>query len=443
MDNIFRDFYKLIEVSREARRDTIEQACLRLAERFRPEKNPGDLFAAKAFADIEAAYVTLTDSAKRAAYDSEFPFAGATVAEDADRRYPIQFTASAAEYFRIWIVNLALTIVTLGIYSAWAKVRRKRYFYGHTRIDGEGFEYRANPVAILKGRGIALGLFGVYSLSAHFSPVLKAVFGIAVPFAMPWFLTRSLAFNAYNSAYRNVRFHFRGTYREALKLMFVIGLLMIVTLGLAYPYAKARLARFAAGRHRYGAAEVALGPLTKAFYGVYCRLAGMLLLAGIVPILIVVFAGAAGMRVQPSAATLEGLRSILSGGSGYFVVAFSYFFYLSIFSYLQARTTNLVWRNLSIGQAVTSNHAPTTRVRFECHLRARDLTWLYAVNILAIIFTLGLATPWAVVRSLRYRMECMAVLVAGSLDAFVAAKATNVGATGEAVGEMVNFDFGL
>ena len=27
-----------------------------------------------------------------------------------------QFTGSAAEYFRIWIVNLLLTIVTLGIF---------------------------------------------------------------------------------------------------------------------------------------------------------------------------------------------------------------------------------------------------------------------------------------------------------------------------------------
>jgi len=68
--------------------------------------------------------------------------------DSAERRYPVEFTASAGEYFRIWIVNLALTIVTLGIYSAWAKVRKRRYFYGHTRIAGEAFEYTsACPLA--------------------------------------------------------------------------------------------------------------------------------------------------------------------------------------------------------------------------------------------------------------------------------------------------------
>lgn len=44
------------------------------------------------------------------------------------RREAITFSATGSEYFRIWIVNLLLSIVTLGIYSAWAKVRRNRYF---------------------------------------------------------------------------------------------------------------------------------------------------------------------------------------------------------------------------------------------------------------------------------------------------------------------------
>ena len=42
------------------------------------------------------------------------------------------FTGNASEYFGIWIVNLLLSIVTFGIYTAWAKVRRLRYFYGNT-----------------------------------------------------------------------------------------------------------------------------------------------------------------------------------------------------------------------------------------------------------------------------------------------------------------------
>jgi len=74
-------------------------------------------------------------------------------------RYPFSFSGKGGEYFKIWIVNILLSIVTLGIYSAWAKVRRKRYFYGCTTLAGSSFEYHANPVKILIGRVIVVVIY--------------------------------------------------------------------------------------------------------------------------------------------------------------------------------------------------------------------------------------------------------------------------------------------
>jgi uncharacterized membrane protein YjgN (DUF898 family) len=61
--------------------------------------------------------------------------------------YRFDFTGRSGEYFRIWVVSLFLSVVTLGIYSAWGKVRKKRYLYSHTELDGTGFEFRATPLA--------------------------------------------------------------------------------------------------------------------------------------------------------------------------------------------------------------------------------------------------------------------------------------------------------
>ena len=47
---------------------------------------------------------------------------------------PFEFTGKAKEFFGIWFSNLLLSIFTLGIYSAWAKVRSRRFFLGHTLI---------------------------------------------------------------------------------------------------------------------------------------------------------------------------------------------------------------------------------------------------------------------------------------------------------------------
>ena len=106
--------------------------------------------------------------------------------------------------------------------------------------------------------------------------------------------------------------------------------------------------------------------------------------------------------------------------------------YLFIFAYLRARVANATWNSIAVGP-----------VRFECAMRAREMFVLYLTNILSIIATLGLATPWAVVRTMRYRAAKMAVIAAADLDQFVQGESSQVGAAGEEVGEMFDVGVGL
>ena len=64
------------------------------------------------------------------------------------------FRGDGFEYFKIWIVNILLTIVTLGIYSAWATVRNHRYFYSNLYLDGNNFSYLAEPMQILRAESL-------------------------------------------------------------------------------------------------------------------------------------------------------------------------------------------------------------------------------------------------------------------------------------------------
>jgi uncharacterized membrane protein YjgN (DUF898 family) len=344
----------------------------------------------------------------------------------AERRYPVEFSATAGEYFRIWIVNLALTIVTLGIYSAWAKVRKRRYFYSHTRIDGEGFEYRASPIAILKGRLIAVALFALFYAVGQFAPLYQLVLWIPLAIFAPWLVVRSLAFNAHNSAYRNIRLRFHGTYKTCLKLAAGYGLLMLVTLFLAFPFLKRRMTRFVVENHAYGAARFELGDgFNKPFINAYFAAWGLgmlgMLAAGLVGVGIA-FLGAAGGELSKDAAPML----------GFVVVGVTYGVFFLLFGYLRARTTNAVFNNLRVGP-----------LRFECVLSARRLTWLYVGNIVAILLTIGLATPWAVVRTMRYRASRMTAIAAGPLDSFVQGESQQVSATGQEVGEMFDIDIAL
>ena len=66
------------------------------------------------------------------------------------------FEGSAREWFGIWIINPLLSIFTIGIYSAWAKVRTQKYFYGNTFVAGRSFDYHAAGGKILNEMGPAV-----------------------------------------------------------------------------------------------------------------------------------------------------------------------------------------------------------------------------------------------------------------------------------------------
>src|SRR5882762_2543542 len=150
---------------------------------------------------------------------------------------PLRFTGQAGEYFRIWIVNICLSIVTLGIYSAWAKVRRKRYFYGNTLLGESAFEYLADPKAILKGRIVVLAGFVVYSLVGKINPLAGLAMALVFLGVLPWLIVRASRFNAVNSAHRNVRFDFRAGYGEMSRLLTLPIVLVPLTLGIgALPF---------------------------------------------------------------------------------------------------------------------------------------------------------------------------------------------------------------
>ena len=112
------------------------------------------------------------------------------------QRLRLRFTGTGGEYFRIWIVNLFLTVLTLGIYSAWAKVRTRRYFYANTLLADHPFDYRANPWYILRGNlilGFGLLLFLAFE---SFGPVYSGIVLAAFYAFLPFLIYKSLRFNA-------------------------------------------------------------------------------------------------------------------------------------------------------------------------------------------------------------------------------------------------------
>jgi uncharacterized membrane protein YjgN (DUF898 family) len=322
-------------------------------------------------------------------------------------RVPIVFSGSGSEYFKIWLVNIILSVITLGIYSAWAKVRRKQYFYGNTKIMGSSFEYLAKPINILKGRLIVAGFFILYSVISSIAPIVSGIMSLVFILILPWLIVRALTFNARNSAFRNVRFGFKGSIMDAVKVYILWPLAGTLTLGALYPYVYFRQKKFVVENTRYGTTAFVFTATAREYYRI-CFKALVPIIGGVILIVI-------GGFFFPPAAVLV------------FLVL-----YLYLLAYFSVKTTNLLFNTSSL-----SHH------RFEAGLKIREYMMLVLTNSLGVAITLGLFFPWAKVRTLQYRLQHIVLLASGNLEGFIADEKQQVSAIGEEVGDFFDMDFGL
>jgi uncharacterized membrane protein YjgN (DUF898 family) len=91
----------------------------------------------------------------------------------------IKFSAAGGEYFRIWAVNLLLTLVTLGLYAPWAKVRTLRYLYQHTAVDGHALDFHGDARRMFRGMAVVGAFLLAYNFASGFSVWAALVAAVA------------------------------------------------------------------------------------------------------------------------------------------------------------------------------------------------------------------------------------------------------------------------
>jgi uncharacterized membrane protein YjgN (DUF898 family) len=333
-----------------------------------------------------------------------------------------EFVGSGGEYFRIWIVNLLLSVVTLGLYSPWAKVRREQYFHRNTRLAGAPFDYDASPWAILRGRAIAVALLVALNLSGWLDPVAYAALAAGFVVLTPWMIAAALRFRLQHTLHRGLRFRFLGRVGEAARSFLLFPLLGAVTLGALVPVALQRQQRFVYGRAAYGGTPFALELPSAVVYRA-CLVAAGLALACAAAV------GSAAFLVLPLAGDVPGAWA----GAGALLIPLAAIAASVVGSAaLWVGLQNAVWNRLRLGAH-----------RFRCRLHVRTFLALQLGNLVAMAATLGLFRPWAVVRVARYRAEHLELLPGGPLEAFVADARAADGALGDQVAELFGFDIGF
>ena len=344
--------------------------------------------------------------------------------------YPVRFHGTASEYFGIWIVNLLLSILTIGIYSAWAKVRTNKYFYQNTEIGERRFDYHATGGQILIGRIIIVLSFIAIQILA-LVPIVLAVVLVAFLAVFPWLLVRSLRFNARVTSWSNVRFNFHGKTWGAFLVYLLYPFLVVFSLFLAWPFSDRARRKYVINHHSLGQSRFSFDAGIGVFYGAFLAALGIVLivvalsLASALPVLLAL---AGDIRL------LENEFFLMSN---MMLIVQAYIGVIAAFVIAGIVYAGIIRNILFNGTWIEGGH------RLVSSVSVPRYTWISLTNALAIIFTLGLMLPWAKVRMARYLADQTEVIVNGDLDDFIGDILPEGGAFGDAYTDLEAIDVGL
>lgn len=384
------------------------------------------------------------------------PATNATDAWLGEKIEPFKFTGEAGEYFRIWVVNTFLTIVTLGLWSPWAKIRKRRFFLRHTWVAGANFEYHARPWPIFRGRVIAAAAFIVYWFTGEINPRYAPWIALLIAVLAPWLMVSSLRFNLSNTSYRNLRFAFTGTLMDGVKALWPLILVAALTVAYPplfdpadfdrfewqmilpslalvalYPYLHGSFRLLLLNHSRFGSAPIACTTRIKTFYAIHFR--GLFAGIGVMVIAGIASAMLFGLLFVSSKADLGAHIKWLTVLSALLLSLPAAFATLLWYAFTRTRFINATFNLTTV--------SPTVRVRSQ--IKTMPMAKLYMVNTLGILFSLGLLIPWAVVRTVKQRVETTALVMNGDLDDIIADAVVPASAAADAASDFFSLDVAL
>lgn len=383
--------------------------------------------------------------------------------------HDVEFKGTTEEYFGIWIVNVLLSIVTLGVYSAWAKVRNKKYFSGVTFIDGHNFDYHATGIQIFIGRVLVLVFYLMLNLGPLIHPYLGVIAFILLMLILGWVIKQAIGFNARMTSYRNVRFEFQGSAGGAwlrfvlfpaliylglfgglfLLLMSsdsgamkelgipdigssgraVFGILAFVAFIMSillFPVLTRSINRYTINNYQYGDRDFDFDSGMQPYYIGFFKMIGLIILV------FAVFGLLIGM------ASIGEMTSSGGPSSGVlFLITILYPFFLIGF-FAAGIVYRVAVRNITFNNTILDDKHELIST-----FSTPRLTFIIVTNALAVVFSFGLAMPWARIRLARYVAENTKLVAGGDLGGYSSSVIETHGVTAAEYADIEGFDIDL
>jgi len=386
-----------------------------------------------------------------------------------------RFVGTGGDYFGIWIVNLLLLIVTLGIYFPWARVRKLQFFAGNTDVGGHRLQFTGVARQMFLGFSLAMVAFIAYYASEAFAPALSLTIIVAFALVWPWLFRAALRFRLAKTQWRGLPFAFTGSTGGAYKMLLPLYILAIAAAvlgggaslfgassldsdspmvlflssfaGLAVlgvlmigPWVQYRIKRYQHEHYRFADRQSKFTAGVGSFYLLFLKTFGVFLATlfavGAVSVLMATVFGAASIGEFADLTELEDTfeeSPVLIAG-GLFLT------FLGVFLAWQAVTAYFV-RTL---HNITWGHTAGNGFAFAANLKFWPFFGLRVLNLVLKSLTLGLYTPFAQVAIVKMKLDSVVLAVDFDLEELVVqAQQGKVSAGADAAADLFDLDIAL
>ncbi|CAL2055665.1 YjgN family protein [Tenacibaculum sp. 190524A05c] len=264
------------------------------------------------------------------------------------------YFGKGSEFALIFFKNIFLTIITLGIYYPWAKVELLQYHYKSTEIEKNSFVFHGTGKEVFTGflkvyavifLFYAFLFYGTFTDNPKFTGITVAVFYLLLILLIPFAIHGAVKYRSSKSSWKGIHFSYLGDKMELFWKCIIGTLLTILTLGIYGAW-------FSVDLRKYIFSHLRFGNLSFDFEG--------------------------------------------KGDTLFWInLKFFFLFYLTLGIYT-------IWYIKELYSYYAENTKITQNGRnigFNFTAKAGDIFELLVVNFLLAVLTLGLATPWIIVRT--------------------------------------------
>ena len=203
---------------------------------------------------------------------------------DPAKSHQFAFVASSSELFILMIKNVIFTLLTLGLYTPYARTNVRKYIWKSTSLNSSPFMFKGDPASLRNSYLKIVILIILYlvveaiifKIFLHDKLELIIIYNISIYAAYFVFFIWA-RFGAYcylvnHTSYRSISFNVKqGGSSEHLKSSIKGSIFTILTLGIYYPFMLCSLEKIRWGKTQYGDLPFKYSPEVKEFFFLWLK----------------------------------------------------------------------------------------------------------------------------------------------------------------------------